>query len=388
MEHILIIGGGGTGAAVAHDLTLRGFRVSLFEKGEFFSGATGRHHGLLHSGARYAANDPEAARECIQENRLLRTLTPQAIEQNHGLFVALTDEDMAFSATFLDACETAGIPTRVLQPRQALTLEPALNPNLKLAVQVPDATFDAWRLPLHFLATAVANGAHVQHFAEVVGVHVRAGVVQGVRVLNHATQREFDVSGDLCINATGAWAGRLTALVGVHVPIQPGPGVMVAIKRRVTNMAINRLHPAGEGDIIVPQRKLAVLGTSLWLADDPDRVTLPPEHIERMFALCAEMTPAVRDMAVHSAWSASRPLIGAGQTRQPQQISRTFDCYDHQAKDGVAGLISIIGGKATTLRAMAEKTADLVCRKVGRAIACQTQEAPLCPYRRFYHNRP
>ena len=61
MEHIIIIGGGGTGAALAHDLTLRGFKVSLFERGELLSGATGRHHGLLHSGARYAVHDPVAA---------------------------------------------------------------------------------------------------------------------------------------------------------------------------------------------------------------------------------------------------------------------------------------------------------------------------------------
>ena len=72
MEHIIIIGGGGTGAALAHDLVLRGFRVSLFEKGELLSGTTGRHHGLLHSGARYAVHDSIAAQECFQENQILR----------------------------------------------------------------------------------------------------------------------------------------------------------------------------------------------------------------------------------------------------------------------------------------------------------------------------
>ena len=61
MEHIVIIGGGGTGAALAHDLALRGFQVSLFERGELLSGTTGRHHGLLHSGGRYAVDDPPAA---------------------------------------------------------------------------------------------------------------------------------------------------------------------------------------------------------------------------------------------------------------------------------------------------------------------------------------
>jgi glycerol-3-phosphate dehydrogenase len=75
MEKIIIIGGGGTGAALAHDLALRGFRVSLFEKGQLLCGSSGRHHGLLHSGARYAVHDAEAARECIAENQILRCIT-------------------------------------------------------------------------------------------------------------------------------------------------------------------------------------------------------------------------------------------------------------------------------------------------------------------------
>ena len=384
MEHIIIIGGGGTGAALAHDLTLRGFLVSLFEKGEYFSGATGRHHGLLHSGGRYAVGDAEAARECIEENRILRRLTPKAIEQNEGLFVALDVADVEYSTQFLEACHIAGIPVKVLTPQQALAMEPALNPALKLAVQVPDASFDAWRLPLHFLATAKVNGAKLHHFTEVIGIHKHSGIVNGIRVLDYTSGQERDVFGDLVVNAAGAWAGRVTALAGVEVPVRPGPGVMVAITQRVTNMVINRLHPAGEGDIIVPQRKFSVLGTSIWLADDPDKEETPHDHIQRMVDLCTEMVPAIHTIPQHSAWSASRPLIGVGEYDNPQQISRTFDCFDHNTKDHVEGLISIIGGKATTLRAMAEKTADLVCQKLGRALPCQTKETPLVSYRRFY----
>ena len=161
MEHIIIIGGGGTGAALAHDLTLRGFEVSLFERGEFLSGTTGRHHGLLHSGARYAVHDPAAARECIQENRILREIAPEALEQNDGLFVALDESDLNYRDAFLASCRDCGIPAEELTRDQALSVEPALNPDLKLAVRVPDATMDAWRLPMHFYATAAANGARL-----------------------------------------------------------------------------------------------------------------------------------------------------------------------------------------------------------------------------------
>src|SRR5919201_6430221 len=89
--HALIVGGGGTGGALAHDLTLRGIKVTLVERGELTSGTTGRHHGLLHSGARYAVGDRESAVECIEENVLLRKIAPGSFEENDGLFVAVTD---------------------------------------------------------------------------------------------------------------------------------------------------------------------------------------------------------------------------------------------------------------------------------------------------------
>src|SRR5215203_3034924 len=155
---VLVVGGGGTGGALAHDLALRGLRVLLVERGELTSGTIGRHHGLLHSGARYAVNDSESAAECIAENRILRRIAPGSFEENGGLFVALTD------------CSSCGIPARRLSPAEALGLEPGLNPALKAAVWVPDATMDAMRLPLRFFATAERNGAVLCPFTEVTGL--------------------------------------------------------------------------------------------------------------------------------------------------------------------------------------------------------------------------
>src|SRR6186997_3469455 len=121
--HVLIVGGGGTGGALAHDLTLRGVKVTLVERGEFTSGTTGRHHGLLHSGARYAVNDRESAVECIEENTILRRICPGSFEENDGLFVAITDEDMEYYDAFVEGCAGSGIPTQELTPREALAME-------------------------------------------------------------------------------------------------------------------------------------------------------------------------------------------------------------------------------------------------------------------------
>src|SRR5438046_3449132 len=166
---VLIVGGGGTGAALAHDLALRGVAVTLVERGELTSGTTGRHHGLLHSGARYAVNDAESAVECIEENRVLRRIAPGSFEENDGLFVAVDDEDLDYLPAFVDGCRATGIPARQLTPEQALRLEPNLAPSLRAAVRVPDATMDAMRLPLRFFATAKANGAEILPHLEVPG---------------------------------------------------------------------------------------------------------------------------------------------------------------------------------------------------------------------------
>jgi len=159
---------------------------------------------------------------------------------------------------------------------------------------------------------------------------------------------------------------------------------MVALKDRLINMVISRLHKAAEGDIIVPQRNLTILGTTLWLAENPDTIEIPVEHVRKITDLCSEMLPAANNAPIHSVWCASRPLIKQVETTLPQEISRAFDCFDHKRRDNLEGLISVIGGKATTLRAMAEKTADLICSKTGRNIACQTKTEKLMHWRMFY----
>ena len=125
----MIVGGGGTGGALAHDLVLRGVKVTLVERGEFTSGTTGRHHGLLHSGARYAVNDRESAVECIEENTILRRIAPGSFEENDGLFVAVSEEDMDFLPSVPGGLRRqAASPRSGSQPNEALRREPLLNP--------------------------------------------------------------------------------------------------------------------------------------------------------------------------------------------------------------------------------------------------------------------
>jgi glycerol-3-phosphate dehydrogenase len=383
--HVLIVGGGGTGGALAHDLALRGLKVTLVERGEFTSGTTGRHHGLLHSGARYAVNDHDSAVECIEENTILRRIAPGSFEENDGLFVAIDDDDMDYLPKLLAGCEASGIPTQVLTPAQALEREPLLNPALKGAVRVPDATMDAMRMPMRFFATAKANGAELLNYAEVTGMLRTDGRVCGVAVHDHVTERDAEIHADLVVNATGPWSEKVAALAGVDVPIRPSPGVMLAVRGRLCNMVVNHLHESGDGDIVVPQRGLSVVGTSSWVVEDPDHLNVPQDHLQRMVEEGSKLIPAVRGAQVRAAWSAARPLIGSrDEADSGRELSRTFKTIDHRETDGLEGFVTITGGKGTTLRGMAELCADVVCRKLGIDAVCRTRDTVLLPHTAYF----
>ncbi len=135
---VIIIGGGATGAGTARDCALRGLSVLLVERFDFTAGATGRNHGLLHSGARYAVTDPESAEECIRENIILKRVARHCVEDTGGLFITLPEDDLAFQKKHSSRhAAKAGIETEVISPDEALRLEPAINPELTGAVKVP-----------------------------------------------------------------------------------------------------------------------------------------------------------------------------------------------------------------------------------------------------------
>jgi glycerol-3-phosphate dehydrogenase len=381
--HVLIVGGGGTGGALAHDLTLRGVRVSLVERGELTSGTTGRHHGLLHSGARYAVNDQESAVECIEENMILRRICPGTFEENDGLFVAITDEDMGYYDDFVRGCKECGIPIQELSPDEALRLEPLLNPSLKAAVRVPDGTMDAMRMPMRFFATAQHNGATLYNYMEVLDLIVEQGTVKGAVLRDHVTETEGDLRADLVVNATGPWSEQIATMAGVDVPIRPSPGVLLALHGRLCNMVINRMHRSGDGDIVVPQRALSVVGTSSWTVDDPDDLDVPEDHVARMFEEGTKLIPAVAEAPFRAAWSAARPLIGSKEADSGRELSRTFKTIDH-AEDGVQGFVTITGGKATTLRGMAELCGNVVCEKLGVDAQSTTRDIVTLPHTAYY----
>jgi glycerol-3-phosphate dehydrogenase len=379
----IIIGAGFTGVATSHDLALRGFDVTVVERGDLCNGTSGRTHGLLHSGGRYAVSDQESAIECIDENNILRKIVPQVIEPNGGLFIALDDSDLAYGETFIEGCQACHIPIEELTSQQALKMEPNINPKVLMAFLIPDGTFDPLRLALAFAATAKSNGARFRIYTQVQSLLLDGkGNVTGVKVLNRKDNKPEELYADIVINATGAWVGEIAHMAGASVPIKPTPGIMVTYDQRLVQRAINRLNKPGDGDIVLPQRRMMVVGTTSFEVTNLDYVPVVDEQARLMFERGSELVPGITHSNKRGVFMATRPLIGSGSSGR--SIARTFKCFDHKETQGIDGFVTITGGKATTLRAMAEKTADVVCEKLGINVPCATKETPLLSYRQYY----
>jgi glycerol-3-phosphate dehydrogenase len=279
-------------------------------------------------------------------------------------------------------CEECHIPARDVPLKRAFEIEPFLNPKTLAAVQVPDGVFEPFRFCLAFLASAKQNGATIRSYTEVSEVVRNGDSVTGVKTIDHRTGKQETIGADLVINAAGPWAGRIAALGGVHVPVSPTAGVMVTVRWRLNNMVINRLNKPSDGDIVVPQRATSIIGTSSWTVDDPDLIPIPQEHVDKMIDQGEMMLPAVRQIPMRGVMAVARPLISKGGADE-REVSRTFECFDHK-HDGIAGFLTISGGKTTTARAMAEKVVDMACDQLGVQAECRTRDAPLASYRMFY----
>ena len=166
---VLIIGGGVTGTALARDLALRGVDCILVEKDDLNAGASGRNHGLLHSGARYVAGDREAATECRAEGEILKRIAAQAVDDTGGYFVAVPGDDERYIADFPSYCARSGILARAVDVAEARAQEPALAADAIAVFEVPDASIDPFRLSLESIAEAQRLGARLLRRARVVG---------------------------------------------------------------------------------------------------------------------------------------------------------------------------------------------------------------------------
>lgn len=376
---VIIIGGGITGAGTARDCAMRGLKVLLVEKSDFTNGATGRNHGLLHSGARYAVTDSESATECIKENMILRRIARHCVEETDGLFITLPEDDLSYQKTFVEACTRAGIRADIISPEEARRIEPAVNPALTGAVRVPDASVDPFRLTTANVIDARRHGAAVRTYSEVIGFIINNGRMLGVRLRDNHTGEVTEVRARLTVNAAGIWGHLVAKLAGVTVNMFPAKGTLLIFGHRVNNMVINRCRKPGNGDILVPDDTVCVIGTTSDRVpfDTIDDLKITPEEVDVLLTEGEALAPSLATTRVIRAYTGVRPLVASDNDPSGRSISRGIVLLDHETRDGLAGFITITGGKMMTYRMMAEETTDLVCSKLGVDKACETADKPL-----------
>ena len=376
---VIIIGGGITGAGTQRDCAMRGLRTLLIERSDIATGATGRNHGLLHSGARYAVNDPESARECIEENMILRRIATHCIDETDGLFITLPEDDLAYQKTFVEACQKAGIGAEVIDPALARRLEPSVNPDLIGAVRVPDGSVDPFRLCAANMLDAKIHGAQVRLHTEVIGFIREGDTIKGVKTRNRHTGEIEEYYAAVTVNAGGIWGHRIAELAGVNVGMFPAKGALLIFAHRVNNMVINRCRKPSNADILVPGDTVCVIGTTSTRIpfEECDHVAVTPDEVTLLITEGAKLSPGLSSTRILRAYAGVRPLVSADDDPSGRNISRGIVCLDHETRDGLKGFITITGGKLMTYRLMAEIATNAVCSKLGIEKACETATTPL-----------
>lgn len=375
---VLVIGGGATGTGVAWDAALRGFNVILVERRDLTHGTSGRYHGLLHSGGRYAVKDPHGARECIQENQILRYTHKHCIEDTSGFFVVTPEDVGEFPERFQQGCRDCGIPCVEVPLREAFRREPLLNREIVQVFEVPDGSSDSF-LAAHATAQGARQaGAQILTYHAVTDLIVTGGDgrrrVVGARVRNEATGEETEIHAAMTVNAAGAWTGKIAAMAGAHVLIMPSKGTMVAMNHRVVNTVVNRCKMPSDGDIIVPSHTVAVIGTTSIKVEDPEHLQIQPWEVQKMLDEGDKMVPGISQARVLRAWAGVRPLFQETyDSGKGRDVTRKLALLDHQEREGIGGLLTITGGKWTTFRLMAEATVNAVCEHLGTERPCTTK---------------
>lgn len=381
---VVIVGGGATGVGILRDLSMRGISALLLEQGDLAHGTSSRFHGLLHSGARYAVKDLLSAKECIEENVILKQIASHCISDTGGWFVQMAEDDPAYVRQWLEGCAQAGIPVREISPAEAYAKEPLLGNTVERVFEVPDATVDGFKLVWANAKSAKQHGGHYKTYHQVERLMMEDQQIVGVAARDLLSGETSIVDCDVVVNAAGAWASQIAGSIGIPLEVLCDKGTLLAFNQRLFQRVVNRLHPSGDGDIFVPHETITILGTTSNIVVSPQENSPSEEEVQTLMALGEKMLPTLAAHRVIRAFAGVRPLHREGSevpgiVGEGRDVSRTFALIDHEVQDGVHGFVSIVGGKFTTYRLMAEKVADWVASKLGNTVPCHTAKEHLGP---------
>ena len=375
---LLIIGGGITGAGVARDAALRGFRTALVDSADFGGGTSSRSSRLIHGGLRYLEHyDFRLVREASRERRVLLTIAPHLVRPLRFVFPVYAGARVPpwkLRAGMWLYDVLAGFRNvhlhRWLSPAKAREAEPGLrDKDLRGAALYWDAQTDDARLVVATLRGAAQAGALVVNYTTVTSFIHAEGRVVGAVVKDTLSGDERSVRALVVVNAAGPWVDRVRRLDAptAMALMRPSKGAHAIVRRERLGLrdAVTLTSPLdGRVMFLLPWNDLAYIGTTETETDvSLDDVRATGADVTYLLRSANAIFPQARltPNDVIATWAGLRPLLAPDRKVSAGEVAR-----EHRIVVSPSGLVTIAGGKLTTYRVMARDVVDLVAQRLRR----------------------
>jgi glycerol-3-phosphate dehydrogenase len=384
---LVIIGGGINGTGIARDAALRGLSVALFEREDWGAGTTGSSTRMIHGGVRYLLYDVPTTRISSEDAGRIRAIAPHITWRipflwplYPGGFFMREATEAFLSAYDPHARRKGGLRHARLSAAEARELEPGLAPDVDGALTLDEWGCDVYRLAALNAVAAQESGAHCFSHTDVMDVLRSGRDVRGVRVRDTITGQKRDVEARVVVNAGGPWVPGIAQRAGASAPLRPGKGIHVTFERRIGNYGLIIEGRDGRTMFLVPHGAETIVGTTDDdYYGDPTLVDLDitRDEVDYVIEAAARALPQAREWRPLRAWAGVRNTVFEWGV-DADDLSRRHEIVDHAARDGIGGLLSVVGGKLASYRIQAEEAVDAALRQLGRAhVECTTGAVPL-----------
>ncbi|WP_146403810.1 glycerol-3-phosphate dehydrogenase/oxidase [Planctomycetes bacterium CA13] len=388
---IVVIGGGATGVGIAMDAASRGLDVLLLEQSDFGKGTSSRSTKLVHGGVRYLRQgNITLVRDALRERSLLKTNAPHLVHDLAFLIPCRNLWQRFFYGVGLKIYDLLAAGNNFATTRRISKLEsiqqiPTLKPEIVSGgVVYHDGQFDDTRLLINMVQTAHEQGGCVLNYVCVDAISKDAsGAINGVRATDQESDETFDISARAVVNAAGPFCDAVRQMDDPKCEpmLSASQGVHIVLPRKLFpgNTAIMvPKTPDGRVLFVIPWHDHAIVGTT----DTPiDEVSLEPsaqtEEIQFLLSTAAKylVTPPQKE-DILSVFVGIRPLVKGDKSARTASLSR-----DHVIRVSESGLVTITGGKWTTVRKMAEDCVDRVVKEASlHAKLCCTRSQRIHGY--------
>lgn len=381
---VIVVGGGVVGTGVARDCAMRGLSVLLLEKKDFAGGTSGANMGMIHGGVRYLLYDVETTKLSCIDSGYIQRIAPHLLFRIPFITPVMKGDshNVELVETFMEAYDVfqhykGGRRHTRLSKNEALEVEPGLSDEINGAI-----TFDEWginpfRLCVCNALSAAGHGAHVRNHTMVTEFIRDGGAVAGVRMKDMFTGGMSEARARIVVNAGGPWAEKIAGEAGAEVRLRPGKGINIFFDRRISNYAVAAEAVDGRQVLIMPHENTTMMGcTDDDFYGDLDHLEATHDEIEYLFEALERVFPSIRKHRMIRVMTGVRPTLFEWRKIE-DKLTREHEVFDHEAREGISGFITIVGGKLATFRIMAQETADLVCARLGVQAECRTHLEPL-----------